>query len=83
VLERLQDFRNTILQKEFEYEGQQMKITFSAGIFHSDGAEIDSYRDILIKADNALYQSKKNGHNRITEVQGRALSEARSSASWE
>jgi len=54
--------RNTIFEKELNYENQQMKVTMTFGISEnnvSDG-EIES---IIKRADNALYEGKELGRN--------------------
>jgi len=41
-------------------------ITVSMGIGHFDGKDIDlSYKDLIQRADEALYAAKRKGKNRI------------------
>jgi diguanylate cyclase (GGDEF)-like protein len=41
-------------------------ITISVGIGHFDGQEMDlSYKDLIQRADEALYAAKRKGKNRI------------------
>jgi len=47
-----------------ELNDDSFKVTFSAGIAEFDGQP--DYEHTIKKADNALYQSKANGKNRIT-----------------
>jgi diguanylate cyclase (GGDEF)-like protein len=49
----------------FDYEGTRLSTTISAGVaaFPEDGADI---RTVIVKADEAMYTSKKEGKNRVT-----------------
>lgn len=49
----------------FDYEGIRLSTTISAGVaaFPEDGADI---RTVIVKADEAMYLSKKEGKNRVT-----------------
>ncbi len=49
----------------FDFEGTQLSTTISAGVaaFPEDGSDI---RTVIMKADGALYVSKKEGKNRVT-----------------
>ncbi len=59
----LTDIRNLVLT----YEGQQIKVTASAGVA---GSGIGSTGDQLIaQADEALYRSKRTGRNRVTATE--------------
>ena len=63
--ERAQNWQKVFSNKTTEYEGQSLKVTFSAGVanFPLHGPNGES---ILHAADHALYQSKSNGRNRVT-----------------
>lgn len=56
-------FREIVSKQPFEYESKQFHITVSIGIAFSNDAE--SAGDLLAHADQALYQAKKLGRNRI------------------
>jgi diguanylate cyclase (GGDEF)-like protein len=49
----------------FDYEGTTLTTTISAGVaaFPEDGTDI---RTVIVKADEAMYTSKKEGKNRVT-----------------
>lgn len=63
--ERAELFRKQFEAHIVEYEGKQVKSTFSAGVasfpIHSNSGET-----LLSMADVALYQSKTGGRNRVT-----------------
>ncbi|MFM8875056.1 MAG: diguanylate cyclase [Anaerolineae bacterium] len=63
--ERAERFRKQFEEHTVEYEGKQVKSTFSAGIasfpIHSRSGDV-----LLNMADLALYQSKAGGRNRVT-----------------
>lgn len=46
--------------------GDSLSVTFSAGLVSLQDSQ--DWRNALSKADEALYQSKENGRNRVTEV---------------
>lgn len=52
-----------------EYQGQELKITISLGVACACHAQMPTDLNRLIfQADKALYQSKKNGRNRVTQM---------------
>ncbi len=65
--EKIQTLLDTVNQTTFNFENQNIKISFSAGI--SDCYEIDTQDkslNLLIElADKRLYYAKENGRNRI------------------
>jgi diguanylate cyclase (GGDEF)-like protein/PAS domain S-box-containing protein len=58
-------------QHEFDIDGHQFHSTLSGGLFHSSKLKLLSVKDALKAVDNALYESKQQGRNRITEVSER------------
>lgn len=59
--------RRTIQDHNFEYEGNKLPITISAGI--STIQETDkSWSDIFNRADKALYRSKSGGRNAVSLI---------------
>jgi len=56
-------FREMVSMQLFEYESKQFHVTVSIGIAFSNDAE--SANDLLAHADQALYQAKELGRNRI------------------
>lgn len=66
VAERI---RKRIESHDFMYDGQRIPVTVSLGVatIHK---EFHLGADIYKEADKALYESKRNGKNRVTVVQG-------------
>lgn len=67
AFEKIQNFLNIINKKTFNFENQNIKISFSAGISHcSELSKGDLSLNLLIElADKRLYYAKKTGRNRI------------------
>ena len=55
-------FREMVSKHPFEYESKQFHITFSIGIAFSNDAK--SVHNLLVYADQALYQAKETGRNK-------------------
>jgi diguanylate cyclase (GGDEF)-like protein/PAS domain S-box-containing protein len=62
---RAELFRSKFEEITVEYEGKKLKCTFSAGVA-SYPLHAGSGETLLILADQALYQSKANGRNRVS-----------------
>ena len=62
---RAELFRRNFENMTVEYEGKKLKCTFSSGIA-SYPMHAGSGETLLILADQALYQSKANGRNRVS-----------------
>jgi diguanylate cyclase (GGDEF)-like protein len=60
--ERLRQF---VEQTRFNYDGKPIKVTLSVGVAAWD-KHITSGRDHIIKADKALYASKRAGRNKVS-----------------
>ena len=73
ALELLESLRQTIAGHVFSYLGTPLMITISCGIYHTDHATVKSVKACLMQADDAMYQSKKNGRNRITQANGKTF----------
>ena len=51
-----------VSEQPFKYESKQFHITISIGIAFSNGAKL--INDLLVHADQALYQAKETGRNK-------------------
>jgi len=56
----------TIAAARIQYEGKVIPITISAGVAQSH-PHLQRYEDLIREADTALYQSKQQGRNRVTQ----------------
>lgn len=63
VAERI---RRNIEKKIFNYHGTELRVTISGGVAHVKDIEIMEQNEIIRVADSALYDSKRNGRNKIT-----------------
>jgi two-component system cell cycle response regulator len=60
----LEEFRERISKKEFNYEGHTLKVTVSIGLSTS-GLHSKDTRALFNMADDALYECKRNGRNQV------------------
>ena len=70
--------RKNIQDMEVHFQDQVLKITVSIGIAHL-AKGINFPEDLVSRADAALYESKKNGRNRVTLYRSGLLAMARES----
>nr|WP_314780428.1 diguanylate cyclase DgcA [uncultured Treponema sp.] len=57
--------RKLVEDKVILYDGQNIEVTISIGV-SSYNFDNESAKSIVERADNALYESKRNGRNRVT-----------------
>ncbi len=62
VAERI---RELIANHAFQFEGKSFHLTISAGIASTHGDELLTPPEILRRADDKLYQAKREGRNRV------------------
>jgi diguanylate cyclase (GGDEF)-like protein len=55
--------------KPFDFEGKKLSTTLSAGVagYPEDGSDV---RTVMANADQAMYESKRSGKNRVTIFSG-------------
>lgn len=58
-------FRNKLSRYEFKYNGHEFQITASIGIAQYDDTMTNPMKELVELADNALYQAKKEGRNKV------------------
>lgn len=64
--EIIQELINQTRSHHFNFEGQHINATISAGLYHTDLFPIANTRDLFCVIDKALYESKANGRDRLT-----------------
>lgn len=57
--------RRLIAERYFEYGGEKIRITVSIGIASTSCEKFDSAEELLMRADEYLYQAKRRGRNRV------------------
>jgi diguanylate cyclase (GGDEF)-like protein len=60
-----EEFRQKVESHEFEFEGQQLKVTVSIGLAQT-GLHANDPRTLFSLTDDALYVCKRNGRNCVT-----------------
>jgi diguanylate cyclase (GGDEF)-like protein len=65
AVKRAEEIRQKCAEIVIQHEGKDLKVTMSFGVatYPDHGKEAE---EIIIKADNAMYQSKHGGRNRVT-----------------
>ncbi len=65
--DEMQQYLNRLLEtvrgEQFEYDGIKISITFSAGVCQAENE--NTITDFIIRADEALYEAKQAGRNKI------------------
>ena len=64
AFEIFEEYRKRLDKTEFEYEGQKLKVTVSIGLAQM-GLHSSDARVLFNLADDALYECKRNGRNRV------------------
>ena len=60
-------FRQTVAQHDFLFDQARIRVTISAGIASYDGTADQSPTELLNLTDQALYQAKEMGRDRVVE----------------
>jgi two-component system cell cycle response regulator len=60
-------FRQTVARHDFLFDQSRIRVTVSAGIASYDGTADQSPTELLNLTDQALYQAKEMGRNRVVE----------------
>lgn len=62
-----EDLRIMVSNKTYDFSGQSVKVTISAGVTEL-GLQRESVTEMVARADNALYEAKKTGRNKIVQA---------------
>jgi len=57
--------RKTVEQSEFAHDGHKSNIRISAGVCQASAGTVDNGNELLRTADEALYEAKQTGRNRV------------------
>lgn len=57
--------RSAVEQTPFEYQGSRLPVTVSVGIAALPEANVASAQDLIKESDEALYEAKRTGRNRV------------------
>jgi diguanylate cyclase (GGDEF)-like protein len=57
--------RSAIETTDFHFEGQQTKVRISAGVCQAVAGSVEDGGELLRQADEALYEAKQGGRNRV------------------
>ncbi len=61
-------FREMLAELIFEFNSSQFKITVSIGVASLSKSKVKSFDELVRMADQALYQAKKRGRNRVQSL---------------
>jgi len=65
---KAEQIRQAVENHLFTFNGIEIRKTISGGIYHSTLFDVNDVKSVLKLADNALYQAKSEGRNRIIQV---------------
>lgn len=68
AVEKAEAIRINIQEYRFLFDEQVLQCTISGGIYHPDIRKSTNVQGVLKLADNALYEAKHSGRNRIVEA---------------
>ena len=65
VLDKCEKIRQKIQEHSFSYNENSFNVTISSGVYHTDIVEVETIQEGLKLADNALYEAKRTGRNKV------------------
>lgn len=65
AIEKMESLRQMVEKYSFESDGITMHLTISGGLYHPDWIKVDRVQNILKLSDEALYQAKHLGRNKV------------------
>jgi two-component system cell cycle response regulator len=67
------NFRLNVMNHPFVLDTETIHKTVSAGLYHSQNKDADSFRNLMNYVDIALYEAKNRGRNRVVEYSDEML----------
>ncbi|GKT11061.1 MAG: two-component system, cell cycle response regulator [Thiomicrorhabdus sp.] len=74
AIKKAEQIRQAIEDNDFSYNETDIHKTISGGLYHSASFKLADVKSVLKLVDNALYQAKNEGRNRIVEVSSPTIS---------
>jgi diguanylate cyclase (GGDEF)-like protein len=65
ALEVGERIRVKLAQTLITYNGRQIKVTASVGVAHRSSRDICTMKELVVRADQALYEAKRSGKNKV------------------
>lgn len=65
AMEKAEEIRNIMEESTFAFDGHTFNITISCGVYHSECLKAEDVHEIMKLVDNALYEAKYLGRNRV------------------
>ena len=65
AIEKMEALRQMVEKYNFKSDGITIHLTISGGLYHPDWIKVDSVQHILKLSDEALYQAKRIGRNKV------------------
>lgn len=75
VLEVGERIRGNLARTLVTYNGRQIRITGSIGVAHRSVNEPCGVKELVLRADQALYEAKRQGKNRVCVYRGESFAE--------
>ena len=69
----LEKLRAAVEEEKFEYGGKEIPVTVSCGLAQVQMHINESYEQTIARADEALYFSKHEGRNRVSDHDGKEI----------
>lgn len=65
---RAQDIRSAVEQSGIFWQEQRISVTVSIGVLYAKAGSIKDYENLMRLTDEAMYEAKNGGRNRVVEV---------------
>ncbi|MDD2321299.1 MAG: GGDEF domain-containing protein [Geobacteraceae bacterium] len=75
ALEIGERIRVKLAQTLVTYNGRQIKVTASIGVAHRSSRDLCTMKELVVRADHALYEAKRQGKNRVSVYPGKSYAD--------